>query len=127
MKREILYKAKKLNGEWTEGWFTKVESGNLIVPCLQRYREHDTGDYIESVEINGETLCQAIGLTDKNGKKIFGGDDFLSNGHCQVYWNKDKACFYVAENIQGDEADHVPLFEYDTSQLILTGKNIHDK
>jgi len=51
------FKAKRLdNGEWITGWFTKKEIGNLIVPVIERYREWDTGDYIETIEIDGETL-----------------------------------------------------------------------
>jgi len=55
----VEFKAKRLdNGEWIKGWFTKKEIGNLIVPVIERYREWDTGDYIESVEIDGETLTK---------------------------------------------------------------------
>lgn len=51
------FKAKRLdNGEWVIGWFTKKEIGNLIVPVIERYREWDTGDYIETIEIDGKTL-----------------------------------------------------------------------
>ena len=53
------FKAKRLdNGEFVTGWFTKKKIGQLIVPVIERYRECDTGDYIESVEIDGETILE---------------------------------------------------------------------
>ena len=51
------FKAKRLdNGKWITGWFTKKEIGSLIVPVIEIYKEWDTGDYIETYEIDGETL-----------------------------------------------------------------------
>ena len=53
----LLFTANRLdNGEPITGFFTKKKIGNLIVPVIERYREWDTGDYIESIEVDGSTL-----------------------------------------------------------------------
>lgn len=51
------FKAKRIdNGEYVKGFFTNKERGNLIVPVIDVYKEWDTGDYIKSYEIDGDTL-----------------------------------------------------------------------
>ena len=55
--KDIIFKAKRLdNGDWVKGWFTKKKIGSLIVPVIEKYKEWDSGDYIETFEIDGETL-----------------------------------------------------------------------
>ena len=44
------------NGEHVTGWFTKKKIGNLIVPVIEVYKEHDSGDYIQTYEVNIETV-----------------------------------------------------------------------
>lgn len=51
------FKARRLdNNEWVIGFFTKKQIGNLIVPVIEVYKEWDSGDYMESYEIDGDTL-----------------------------------------------------------------------
>lgn len=51
------YTAKRIdNDEWVEGFFTKKKIGNLIVPVIEQYKECDSGDYVQSYEVDGETL-----------------------------------------------------------------------
>lgn len=81
-----LYKAKRTdNGRWVEGLFCRDKKGNLIVPCIEIEHESDFGDWIERVEINGNTICQFTGLTDKKGKRIFEGDIVKSCEYDDVY------------------------------------------
>ena len=55
----VYFKAKRIdNGEWITGFFTKKKIGNLIVPIIEVCKESDSGDYIESYEIDGNTLKQ---------------------------------------------------------------------
>ncbi len=57
----VRFKGQRLdNEEWIEGWFTKKQIGSLFCPVIERLREWDSGDYIETVEIDGATLTNAL-------------------------------------------------------------------
>lgn len=65
--REILFRGKRVSdGEWVEGnyeWYHKPQKHIISNPY--------TG---ETKGVIPETVGQYIGITDKNGKKIFTGD-----------------------------------------------------
>lgn len=86
--REILFKAKRKNWRelpkeewWVEGSYHH-QTDYYGDPCDKHYiidgTETDMEGYGEHYEIDPETLCQYIGLRDKNDNRIW-EDDIVKN------------------------------------------------
>jgi hypothetical protein len=56
----VIFKAKRLDtGDWVEGFFTKKEKNGVFVPVIEVIKEWDSGDYIESYEVDSDTIQHA--------------------------------------------------------------------
>mgnify|MGYP003334030274 FL=1 len=54
---DVTFYGKRIdNNEWVRGFFTKEQRGSVFVPVIQMIKEWDSGDYVESFEIDGDTL-----------------------------------------------------------------------
>lgn len=70
--RQIKFKAKCLdNGEWVEGYFYKEFDNTYII----KDRQSDSMlNRNETILVDPSTVCQLIGLKDKNGEEVWEHD-----------------------------------------------------
>lgn len=119
--KEILYKAKRADGKgWVEG-LPGYWNWKNYPDCSVRGIEFEPGSMEEIIP---ETLCQFIGLTDKNGTKIFEGDECKGNFNTSkkigfIIYSKKLASFRICGH---GWSDAVTAF----NKLEVIG-NIHDK
>lgn len=121
--REILFRGKrKNNGKWAYGYLYIRNDGQYEISFYSKYFDSERFTY----DVIPETVGQYIGLTDKNGKKIFEGDIverlWLGEKHIyRIYYDSDISSFIGADiDCQG-----FTTFNYDSCEFEVIG-NIYD-
>lgn len=114
MKREIKFKAKRLDGKgWAIGdLLHSYENGAIIVPI-------EGGG---AFSVDPSTVCMFTGLTDKNGAPIYEGDIVIykdNNGEKRgdINWDSKAAAFCFGQGF---------LVHYPSENMVVIG-NKFDK
>lgn len=127
-----LCKAKRTdNGEWVEGYYFCMlhtdgrHAHHFIIPLGADLSKGRAINKIQ-VEVNPSTICQYIGLKDKNGKR-WQGDIFEAyNGEfIQRYvieWNEEELQWY-AECVTSSDYP-LPLCEFRVEEIDVIGNAI---
>ena len=130
--REILFRGKTIDGDWTYGYYVFAPKSTGMFGQTISEADFDkhyilTMKYNIVKEINPETVGQYTGLTDKNGIKIFEGDivkgTFLGfpipieDDVFSICWQKDvagyKANYFENIEVIGNIYDNPELLETD--------------
>lgn len=118
--RKILFRGKRLDGEWLEGNLATYPSGTYKI-VITTSKQPIFGTLKEVIP---ETVGQYTGLTDKNGKEIFEGDIVKGKDNS----DKDiKVCGYV-DFMNGSfvvAGDLITRYRWIDYELEVIG-NIHD-
>ena len=92
--REILFKAKRWSdGKWLYGDLNQLQDSTII-------HWYNNGSRVAH-EVDPSTVCQYTGLKDKNGKRIFEGDNVYDPHENSIYtveWNENNAIFQMAHD-----------------------------
>lgn len=94
MRENLFCGKRKDTGEWVEGFLLKGNRTYIVTPDAVNYMVVSLCGMasVQLVEVIPETVGAYIGLTDRNGKRIFEGNIVK---HHRELWGKDASVFGV--------------------------------
>ena len=126
--REILFRGKRMdNGKWVEGAFCPKNCDDPFGPMVDRPSIIKLSEPCDGFwfDVDPATVGQYIGLTDKNGKKIFEGDIWDCKGCVGVIgWVEETCTFEAAYKMNGIECSNA-VTDVRAKTVEVIG-NIHD-
>ena len=135
--REIIFRAKSLDGIWEYGDLLQWNSGDTFIGIHSENWVDDYAnnyDYTTIEKVDPNTVGQFTGLYDKNGKEIYEGDivkERESGIVGYIAFHKQSACFRIvfskSDLALGNRGISVTLLEvigniYDNPELLKGGK-----
>ena len=132
MKREILFRGKTIRtrfggGKWIEGFYVMSCAGRAeMEPAIITGTER--GCFMTEF-VDPATVGQFTGLCDKNGKKIFEGDEVeTSCGEIGIIeYLEEDGMFIISFPITSGHSSWIATFgDLDGNEMEVIG-NIHDK
>lgn len=128
------------NNEWIEGYYVHYDDiiDNHNDDCDYIIEKHNGGNFVFH-EVVPETVGEFMGLTDRNGKKVFKGDivdykgmpktymidfheDFL---HCSLfYYDKELKNIYYSGIVHKNDGKSIEVIGniHDNPELLQEGK-----
>jgi hypothetical protein len=122
MSREILFKAKSINtGQWEQSM--TLAKGTIKRKAHCTYLEISENKYVGVIP---ETVSQFTGLSDKDGTKVFEGDEFDYKDEVRYVQYLHDKCRYVLTNGNGFDTRNSIDLDCDVIHGLKIIGNYHD-